>query len=196
VLTESLSPPKRILAIAIGGSAGGLAALTILLETLPPTYPIPLLIVQHRGKDTDHLLENVLQEKCLIPIKQADEKEEIKAPGVYIAPPDYHLLIEKNKTCSLSADDYINYSRPSIDVLFETASIAYGDTLVGILLTGTNSDGAKGMQAILNKGGITIAQDPKEALYPSMPEAAIKLGAARHVWSLAQIKDYLKKITV
>jgi len=132
---------KAFKAIVIGTSAGGLSALSTLLEKLPPSYHLPIIIVQHRAKDQKSLLEEVLQPKCKIKIKQADEKEKIEKGVVYIAPPDYHLLIENDLTFSLSCDELVSYSRPSIDVLFESAALAYRETLIGIILTGASNDG-------------------------------------------------------
>jgi two-component system chemotaxis response regulator CheB len=179
---------KKFKAIVIGTSAGGLSALSILLEKLPADYPLPLVIVQHRTKDQKSLMEEILQAKCKIKIKQADEKEKIKKGMVYIAPPDYHLLIETDFTFSLSSDALVSYSRPSIDVLFESAAISYGNTLIGIILTGANTDGAAGLQTIKKHGGLTIAQSPKEAEFPHMPGAAIDQGAAMLVMSLKEIQ--------
>ncbi|MEI9955467.1 MAG: chemotaxis protein CheB [Ferruginibacter sp.] len=135
---------KKYGAIVIGTSAGGLYALSFILKRLPASYPVPIIVVQHRAKDQKDLLEEVLQTKCRITIKQADEKEKIESGFVYIAPADYHLLVEADKTFSLSSDELVHYSRPSIDVLFETAAITYTDSLVGIILTGANNDGARG----------------------------------------------------
>lgn len=181
---------KKYQAIVIGTSAGGLFALSQLLENLPADYPVPVIIVQHRSKDQRDLLEEVLQHKCLIKIKQADEKELIKAGLVYIAPSDYHLLIEKDKTFSLSSDEPVRFSRPSIDVLFETAAIVFKDALIGIILTGANSDGATGIETIKKYGGLTIAQDPAEAQFPFMPKAAAEKGV-NYIWMLSKIKDFL-----
>lgn len=182
-------------AIVIGTSAGGLFAISILLEKLPEDYPIPVIIVQHRSKEPKDLLEEVLQAKCRIRIKQADEKEKIENGFVYIAPPDYHLLIEDDKTFSLTADEHVRFSRPSIDVLFETAAAVFRNTLIGIILTGANHDGAAGIKAIKKSGGITIAQAPDEAQYPFMPKAAIETRAVTHTWTLAEIQHFLLKIT-
>ena len=179
---------KKFKAIVIGTSAGGLSALSILLEILPPDYPLPLVIVQHRSKDQKSLLEEILQARCKIKIKQADEKEKIEKSVVYIAPPDYHLLIENDFTFSLSSDARASYSRPSIDVLFESAAIAYGDTLIGIILTGANTDGVAGLQTIKKHGGVTIAQSPTDAEFPQMPRAAIDQGAAMLVMCLKEIQ--------
>jgi two-component system chemotaxis response regulator CheB len=184
---------KKFKAIVIGSSAGGLSALSMLLEKLPPDHPLPIIIVQHRAKDQKNLLEEVLQPKCKIKIKQADEKEKIEKGIVYIAPPDYHLLIENDFTFSLSCDPLVLYSRPSIDVLFESAAIAYRDTLIGIILTGANNDGASGLQAIKKHGGLTIAQSPAEARFPQMPGAAIDKGGAMLILTLNEIQ---KKILI
>jgi two-component system chemotaxis response regulator CheB len=141
-------------AVVIGVSAGGLFALSGILEELPVDFPVPVIVIQHRSKDEGALLEEVLQSKCRIRIKQADEKEKIERGVVYFAPSDYHLLIEKNRSFSLSCEAPVNFSRPSIDVLFETAAGAYEDKLIGIILTGANKDGAAGIQAIKKRGGL------------------------------------------
>lgn len=181
-------------AIVIGVSAGGLSALTTLLSPLPAYYPVPLIIVQHRSQDQSELLEEVLQTRCAIKIKQADEKEMVKGGIAYFAPPGYHLLIEGDHTFSLSSEEYDAHSRPSIDVLFESAAEVYGQRLVGIILTGANSDGAAGTTRIREQGGLTIAQDPQEAPYPTMPEAAISKGVITFIWSLSEIKKFIMEL--
>lgn len=178
-------------AIVVGASAGGLFALSVILEKLLPGFGIPIIVVQHRSKDQRDLLEEVMQSKCKIRIKQADEKENIASGFVYIAPPDYHLLIESDKTFSLSSDDQVHFSRPSIDVLFETAAMVFKHTLIGIILTGANDDGAAGIISVKKFGGLTIAQDPAEAQFPFMPEAAIKTKAVQYIWTLAEIQKFL-----
>lgn len=178
-------------AIVIGTSAGGLYALMRILQPLPANFPLPVIIVQHRSKDERNLLEEVLQQKCSIRIKQADEKELMQGGTVYFAPPDYHLLIESNRTFSLSFDAPVNYSRPSIDVLFETAADVFRQRLLGIILTGANSDGARGIKKISLLGGATIAQQPETADYPEMPRAAINTGYVKQVLDPDAIGDYL-----
>lgn len=180
--------------IVVGTSAGGLQAFAVLAEVLPHDYPIPIVLVQHRVKEHNDLLEEVLQSKCRITIKQADEKESLQSGMVYTAPPDYHLLIERDKTLSLSSDEQVNYSRPSIDVSFESAALAFKSHVLGILLTGANSDGTNGLLTIKAKGGFTLVQTPEEALFKTMPEAAIKAGAAMQILSLKQIADFLIKL--
>ncbi len=175
-------------AIVIGASAGGLSALTALFGDLPANFPLPIMVVQHRYRDQLNLLEEILQNKCKIRIRQVEEKEKILPGTVYIAPPDYHLLVEEDFTFSLSSDPLVSFSRPSIDVLFESAAIAFKRSLVGIVLTGANKDGAAGLLAIKKQGGLTVAQSPAEAEYPYMPQAAVDKGGAMLVLSLEEIK--------
>ena len=181
-------------ALVIGASAGGLHALSTLLEKLPSDYILPIIIVQHRSKDHKELLEEVIQSKCRLIVKQADEKERICTGYVYIAPPDYHLLVEQDKTFSLTSDKHVKYSRPSIDLLFETAADAYKEKLIGVILTGANNDGSEGLLYVKNRGGFTIVQEPGTAEYPYMPDASIRLGAAHWITSLEEIATYLHTI--
>lgn len=161
-------------AVAIGASTGGLYALKRLLPALPDDFPCPILIVQHISPTSDNYLTVILDKISRIHVKEADEKEIILPGTAYIAPPDYHLLVEADKTLSLSVEDKVNYARPSIDVLFQTAADAYKENLVGILLTGANADGSEGIHYIKKRGGFTIVQDPQEAESPVMPNAAIQ----------------------
>jgi two-component system chemotaxis response regulator CheB len=181
----------RYEAIVIGASAGGLAALSSILGRLPPGFPLPVIVNQHRSKDERTLLEELLQAKCVIRITQAEEKESIRDGVVYFAPADYHLLIEKDRSFSLTCDEPVNFSRPSIDLLFETASEAYGEKLIGVILTGTNSDGAEGIRAIRQRGGLTIAQDPAKAVFPEMPRAAIDTGSVQYILDPGEITAFL-----
>lgn len=182
---------RRYDAVVIGASAGGLTALTALLKDLPAGFPLPVMVVQHRAKDERTLLEEVLQMKCRIRICQVEEKDPIRSGTVYFAPPDYHLLVESDRTFSLTCDEFVNYSRPSIDLLFESAADVYRERLAGIILTGSNKDGAAGIRAIARKGGLTIAQDPTDADFKEMPQAAIRTGAVKHIFDLSRIKDFL-----
>ena len=165
------------------------------MEKLPSDYPIPIIVVQHRSKDQMYLLEEVLQSKSAIKIKQVDEKEKIKSGFVYLAPPDYHLLIEQDETFSLSSEDYVNFSRPSIDVLFESAALVYEASLIGIILTGSNKDGTLGIETIHKHNGLTIAQDPDEAQFPFMPSSAIYTNKISHILTLSQLSEFLLKIS-
>ncbi len=182
-------------AVVIGVSAGGLIALTKILEKLPRDFALPVVVVQHRSKSDKELLEELLQAKCKIEIKQADEKERIKSGVVYVAPPDYHLLVERDHSFSLSSEPPVNFSRPSIDVLFEMAAEVYGSGLIGIILTGANHDGAAGIAHIHRRGGITIAQDPRSAQFPVMPQAAINTRFVKHIFDLDEIADFLLRVS-
>jgi two-component system chemotaxis response regulator CheB len=177
--------------VVIGCSAGGFSAISYLLSHLPADFNVPVIIVQHRSRENDHLLEKILQEKSPVKVKQADEKEKINPGHVYIAPPDYHLLIEQDGTFSLTVEKEMGYSRPSINVLFETAAQVYGARLTGILLTGASNDGAAGIKAIREHGGTTVAQDPEEAAYPIMPKSAIDTGTVQHKMKLTEILTFL-----
>jgi two-component system chemotaxis response regulator CheB len=181
-------------AIVIGTSAGGLQVLSSILSVLPANFPLPVIIVQHRAKDERELLEEVLQAKCSITIRQVEEKEKIKPGVVYLAPADYHLLVEKDYSFSLSCDDYLHFSRPSIDILFETAAEVYEGALIGVILTGASKDGAAGIKQIRMHGGTTIAQDPKSAEYPLMPQAAINTGYVQYILSTKEIINFILSI--
>ena len=170
--------------LLIGGSAGSLEVLMQLLPRLDKNLALAIVIVLHR-KPGESLLAELLKEKISWPVKEADEKERIEKNNVYIAPSDYHLLIEKTKTFSLDFSEKVHYSRPSIDVSFETAAEAYGSKLIGLLLSGANADGTEGISEIKKYGGMTIVQDPEEASVSYMPSQAI-----------AQTKvDYIAKTT-
>lgn len=182
-------------AVVIGVSAGGLTALSTLFSEIPENYTLPIIIVQHRAKEERDLLENVLQQKCLLKVKQADEKEVIKSGFIYVAPANYHLLVERDKTFSLSSDETVKYSRPSIDVLFETAAEVYKDRLVGIILTGSNDDGANGIKSIHSYNGLTIAQNPGEAQFPVMPVASIRTGVVKRILLLKEIQEFLIQLS-
>lgn len=193
-MKTELNDTRNFSAVVIGVSAGGLHALISILSKLPKEFSLPLIIVQHRGKDHKELLEDVLQTKCLLKIKQADEKEKIEKGYVYIAPPNYHLLIEQDETFSLTSDVYVKHSRPSIDLLFTTAAEVYKEFLIGIILTGASSDGAEGILEIKRSGGFTLAQNPLTAEYPYMPQASINTGAIDLIGTLEEITSYLINI--
>ena len=161
--------------IVIGVSAGGLEALTKIFTKLPEDFPLPILVVQHIHKSQNGYFITHHNSKCVLKVKEAEEKEKILPGNIYFAPPDYHLLVEDDETLALSTDEKVNYSRPSIDVLFESAADVYKENLIGIILTGANNDGTEGMKIIKQKGGFTIAQDPKDAEFAIMPQAAIDI---------------------
>lgn len=181
-------------AIIIGGSWGGLNAVTRILEGLPERFIIPVIIVLHRGKNFKSDLESILQKKVKLQVKEIEEKEEIMPGFIYLAPANYHLLIEEDYTFSFDTSSPVHYSRPSIDVAFESAAEAYKSGLTGILLTGANKDGAIGLKTIAKGGGITIVQDPVEAESSTMPKAAIDLEPSHKVLTLEQIKLFLLRL--
>ncbi len=178
-------------AIVIGASAGAIQALSRLLPALPVDYPIPVLVVVHIPADRSDLLAPLFQAKCRVVVKEAEDKDPIRPGFVYFGPSDYHLLVEADRTVSLSADEPVHYSRPSIDVLFESAADAYGEGLVGVILTGANEDGAAGLRAVAAGGGIALVEDPSTAFAPAMPTAALARCAAAQPMSLDAIAAYL-----
>ncbi len=186
-----MSPsPQR--AVAIGASAGGVQALLALLPTLPADFPWPIFIVLHVPADRSNVLAPLFETKCHLEVKEAEDKETARAGVVYFAPSDYHLLIESNGDLALSSDEVVNYSRPSIDVLFESAADAYGAGLTGVILTGANDDGAAGLSAVTAAGGVALVEEPAAAYAQAMPLAARKACAAARVLPLARIAQHLK----
>jgi two-component system chemotaxis response regulator CheB len=180
--------------IVMGGSAGVMAALTELLPVFPADYPLPIVVVQHLHPLQDNSLIGHFDVQCALTVKEAEEKEPIKTGCIYFAPPNYHLLIEDDKTFSLSIDEKVNYARPSIDVLFESAVNAYGPWIIGVILTGANNDGARGLQLIKSRGGLTIVQDPRTAESVYMPKAALEATRVDHVLPLRDIGKLLLEI--
>jgi two-component system chemotaxis response regulator CheB len=178
-------------AIVIGASAGAIGALSRILPVLPADYPIPVLVVVHVPPDRSDLLAPLFQAKSRLVVKEAEDKEAILPGFVYFAPSDYHLLVEADGILSLSSDEPVLFSRPSIDVLFETAADAYGAALVGVILTGANEDGAAGLRAVAAAGGVALAEDPAAAFAPAMPSAALEQCAQARSMSLDAIADYL-----
>jgi two-component system, chemotaxis family, protein-glutamate methylesterase/glutaminase len=184
----------RYSAVVIGASAGGTYALQQILPRLPANFPLPIIIAQHLHPLQDGLAIIHYNGTSALTIKDADEKEALCPGFVYFAPPNYHLLIEADHTFSLSIDPKVNYSRPSIDVLFESAATVYGSRLVAILLTGANNDGAQGLRLIKEKGGLIIVQNPQSAEFPFMPAAALKVIQPDFMLDLAEIGYWLEKL--
>lgn len=181
-------------AVVIGTSAGGLAALSVLLSGLPATYRLPLLVVQHVPASGPTQLADIFRRKTALRVKEADDKDAIEGGALYFAAPGYHLLVETDLTLSLSQDDAVHFSRPSIDALFESAADVWGERVAGILLTGANEDGAAGLQTIAQAGGLTIVQDPAEAEMPTMPLAALQRFAPDHILPLRDIHRLLREL--
>ena len=184
----------RVDAIVIGASAGGVEALMALLPGLSAACRIPIVIVLHLPRDRPSLLAQIFQQKCPLPVCEAADKEPVRPGTVYFAPPDYHLLIDEGPCLALSADELVNYSRPSIDVLFESAADVYGPRLLGIILTGANEDGAAGLAAVHAAGGITIVQRPDNAQAKQMVVSALNRNPGSHVLDLAEISVVLRTL--
>ncbi len=178
-------------AIVIGTSFGGLEALKTILPQFEGNFPIPIIIVLHIGDHNNDAFIGYLNDACNLIVKEAEGNEPIRPGYVYFAPPNYHLLIEDNFTFSLSTDEKQNHSRPSIDVLFESAAWAYRNSLAGVVLTGANSDGANGLRIIKSFGGKTIIQDPEQAIAPIMPRFAQQIAQPDHLLNLDEIADKL-----
>jgi two-component system chemotaxis response regulator CheB len=181
-------------AVVVGASAGGVEALSVLLPALGAESRVAVFVVLHLPRERPSMLVEIFRHKCALPVVEAQDKEPVRPGTIYLAPPDYHLLVEKGNQIALSADELVNFSRPSIDVLFESAADVYGPRLLGVLLTGNNRDGAIGLQAIRRAGGVTVAQDPAQAQAPYMPEAAISLGSASQVLPLEEIAGLLRRL--
>jgi two-component system chemotaxis response regulator CheB len=174
-------------AVVIGCSAGGLEALSVVLPSLPVTFPAPLVIVQHINPRAMTRLHLLLERKCAIAVREADEKIKPQPGVAYFVPPNYHLLLELDGTFSLSVDERVNFSRPAIDVTIETAAELYGPALIGVVMTGASADGSRGLARIKALGGYTIVQDPKEAQTVTMPESAIRAAQPHAVLPLRDI---------
>jgi len=181
----------RYAAVVIGASAGGTRALQQIFPCLSDSFPLPIVIVQHLHPLQDGLALIHCKDNIAIKVKDADEKEALLPGTAYFAPPNYHLLIEDDHTLSLSIDPKVNYSRPSIDVLFESAANVYGPRLAAILLTGANNDGAQGLAYIKKKGGLTIVQDPQSAEFAVMPASALQVTQPDLLLPLEEIGPWL-----
>ena len=179
-------------AVVIGASAGALEALSMILPSLPRQFALPVMIVVHVPPSKTSVLAELFAEKCNIDVAEAEDKQSIRGGTAYFAPPGYHLLVEMDKTFSLSSDPPVLYSRPSVDVLFESAADAYGAALIAIVLTGANQDGANGMKTVLEAGGRGIIQRPDQAYAAAMPEAAVALCPTARILSLEDIALYLR----
>jgi two-component system, chemotaxis family, protein-glutamate methylesterase/glutaminase len=182
---------RKIRAVVIGASAGGIEALSFVLAGLKPTCEVPVLIVLHLPQTRESRLLTILGSKSTLPVIEVEDKQPLKGDCVFVAPADYHLLVEDEFTLALSSDVPVNYSRPSIDVLFESAVDVFGGDLIGVVLTGANRDGAEGLAKIIASGGIGVVQDPISAHSRVMPDAAIAQSDLAHVLELDQIPRFL-----
>lgn len=178
-------------AVVIGASAGGIEALMELLPAIQPGARFATLVVIHLPPEGPNLLPELLASQCHVPVKEAESGEPILPARIYIAPPDYHLSVESDGTLSLSTEAPVFYSRPSIDVLFESAARAWRECVVGVVLTGANADGARGLKRIIELGGIGLVEDPASAQYAAMPQAAITQALPQFTLPLAALEKAL-----
>lgn len=183
-------------AIVIGTSAGGLESLKQLIAPLPPSFSTPIIIVQHLLAKSESYLVPALQEHCALPVVEAGFNQPITHGTIFVAPPDYHLLVETNSQFCLSQDTPVNFSMPSIDVLFTSAADVFGDKLIGIVLTGCNSDGTAGLAYIKRNNGYTIVQSPIDATFAEMPSNAIAACKPNFIGTAGEISLHLKSIVV
>jgi two-component system chemotaxis response regulator CheB len=181
-------------AIVIGASAGALEALSVILPCLPEDYLAPIMVVVHVPPDKRSILADLFRARCRIDVVEVEDKEPLKASTIYFAPPDYHLLVETDMTLALSTEDPVLFSRPSIDVLFESAAEVFGSDLTAIILTGANQDGAQGVKAVGAVGGKVIVQDPESAFAAAMPLAALKAWPTATVMTLDAMAEHIRSI--
>jgi two-component system, chemotaxis family, protein-glutamate methylesterase/glutaminase len=185
---------KTFKIVVIGVSAGGADALSQIITKLPASFPLPVAIVQHLHPEQGGYIAEHFDRLCHLNVEEVIDKTAIKRGNIYFAPPDYHLLVEDDSTFSLSVDERVCYSRPSIDVLFKSTADVYGASTLAIILTGANSDGTDGIEYIKDKGGTTIAQDPATAYSSIMPQSAIDTGKIDKVLTLTEISNILQVI--
>jgi two-component system chemotaxis response regulator CheB len=179
--------------VVLGASWGGMRAIGTVLGGLPVDFEAVIVAAQHRSASSTAALASVLQNTSALPVRDTEDKEALTPGHVYLAPADYHLIVEHGHL-ALSLDDRVQHSRPSIDVLFESAARAYGAAVAAVVLTGANADGADGLRAVRRAGGFTLVQDPSTAESPVMPEAAIASGAADKVLPLSDIAAFLVEL--
>ena len=182
-------------AVVVGVSVGGLEALSVLIPALPGDFPLPVVVVQHRRPDSDDFLARHLDEQSRLAVKEADDKEPLRPGTVYLAPAGYHLLIEEDGTFALSVDRRVNHCRPAIDVLFDSAADAYGDKVIGVILTGSNADGSRGLKHIKQCGGLAVVQYPDSAEADCMPRKAVEATTVDRLLALEEIAPFLVQCT-
>lgn len=190
-----VAPHPPFTAIVIGASAGGVLALQQLLDALPATLSVPVMIVLHLPRDRPSRIAELLGGSCAVPVREAEDKQPLLPGEVLFAPPDYHLLVEDARTVALSVDEPVLFSRPAIDPLFESAADCFGTGLLGILLTGASSDGTDGVAAVRRAGGTVWIQCPSEASSPLMPASALAKAGADATLTLSQICERLGQLS-
>lgn len=176
--------------VAVGTSWGGLAAMKKLLGALPADFPIPLVVVQHRGKHSERLLSRLLQDATALKVCEIEDKDALAPGTVHLAPANYHVLVESGYL-SLTTDEPVRFSRPSIDVTFTSVGDSYGSAAIGVVLTGANEDGSRGLAHIVKRGGRALIQDPKTAEIPAMPAAALRAVPVAEILPLTRLATRL-----
>ncbi|MES2648428.1 MAG: chemotaxis protein CheB [Bacteroidota bacterium] len=180
--------------VVIGGSAGSLELVLKITQAFPLNSGAIFIAVVHRKSDADSILASLLASRTLLPVREVEDKETIQPNTVYLAPPDYHLLVEDRLCFSLDRSEKIHYSRPSIDVTFESVAHTFGAATIAVLLSGANADGAEGMLSIKQAGGITLVQDPSTAEVAYMPQQAIRQEAASHIIAADELPGYIRNM--
>ncbi len=186
---------KKFDLIVIGCSVGGIEALRTILSDLPNPFSAAIAVVQHRSHDSNSMMIRYFSEICNLPVLEPDDKEPIQPGQIYFAPANYHMLVAADKRFNLSMDEPVYFSRPSIDVLFNSAADIYHGKLLGIVMSGANGDGSTGLKEIKRLGGFTVAQDAETAFQPEMPRAAIEIAKPDLILSLQQIKELLYAVS-
>jgi len=182
-------------AVVIGGSAGSFQGIVKILSAIPGDFPLPVIMALHRLKHVRHGFVEALSLKSTLPVVEPDDKEPVRKGTVYLAPANYHLSIELGNSFSLSTEEMVNSSRPSIDITLSSAAYVYRNKLVGILLSGANRDGGMGMKNICDKGGVTIVQEPSECMIDTMPKAALALTPIDYTMKIEEIIIFLKELS-
>lgn len=180
--------------VAIGASAGGVEALSLLLRELPADFPAAVAIVMHIPPERSSVLPDLFQPRCALTVKEVEDKEPVRAGTVYFAAPDYHMLVEPDKSFALSQDESVYFSRPSIDLLMESAAIAYQDRLLAVILTGGSADGADGLKCVRDMGGLAWVQDPASAQAAAMPASALERAGADHIFTPEKLAHALANL--
>jgi two-component system, chemotaxis family, protein-glutamate methylesterase/glutaminase len=187
-VSASESATCGIDAVVIGASAGGIEVLSVLLSMIPADCRVSFFIVVHIPRERPSLLPELFASRCALPVREGEDKEPVQQGTVYFAPPDYHMMIDRGPAVALSSDEPVHFSRPSIDVLFDSAADIYGERLAGVILTGANQDGAEGLAAIGRAGGRTIVQEPGSAAAAVLPRAALEAGPVDAVLSIEELQ--------
>lgn len=191
---EEINIKKKCKLVLIGGSAGSLEVLSSILPKLNAIKTFAIVLILHRKSGEDSTLENLITLKTIIPLEKVEDKVLLKSGFIYVAPSDYHLLFEKNKQLSLDVSEKVNYSRPSIDVSFESAAVAFEKKCIAILLSGANSDGTEGLRSIQKAGGKVILQNPDNAIMPFMPQSALSTLTPDYVFDVPELLEFINSI--